>query len=252
MPRAEITIKVRAREDFVPVDSFLTVVSSTLSILNEFGHISGAEAAFTWKVSAASLQSPLTLTIFSDAPNGDVIVRECIGVFEQAEQSSDLPFARWNYKTLENAKRLVSVLNDGVSQVTFSAPGIPAISPTQRVAASIDYLLAPAFEDYGSFEGTLETLSVHGRTRFNIFDPVKGRAIACYFAADKLQEAHAAFNHRVMVSGTAKYNRIGHPVSVMVENIRTLEGGVEPSEFHDINLTGGIESGRYVRGLRDG
>jgi hypothetical protein len=173
VPKAEITIKVRAREDFVPVRSFLTIIDSTLSILKELEHAKHYVSA-EWKVSAASLQSPLTLTIGCDDANGQELVREYLGVFEETEKSEKFSPDRWTQKTLEGAKRVVSVLNDGVSQITFVSPGIEAISPTQRVAASVDYLLAPAYEDYGSFEGRLETLSVHGRTRFNIFDQITG------------------------------------------------------------------------------
>ncbi len=251
MPKAEITIKVRAREDFVPVRSFLTIVGSTLSMLNEIGRASPRLSKADWRVSGASLQSPLTLTISSEAPESAAVVRECIGVFEHAEGSSELPAKRWGERTLEKAKELVSVLNDGVAQITFVSNGAKSVSPTQRVAASVDYLLAPAYEDYGSFEGKLETLSVHGKTRFSIFDSVTGRAIHCYFASDKLSEAHAAFNQRVLVSGKAKYSRIGNPISVNVDNIRILQGGVKLSDLQDIDITGGIESAKYIRGLRD-
>ncbi len=251
MPKAEITIKVTAREDYVPVNSFLTVIGNTLSILRDLGHVPGVEEPINWKVSAASLKSPLSLTIFSEAPHSDEIVREYLDVFQQAEKSEALPFNRWNPRTLEKAKQLVSVLNDGVAQVTFSAIGASPVTPTQRVAASVDYLLAPAYEDYGSFEGKLETLSVHGKTRFNIYDPITGRSIQCFFALEKLQDAHSAFNHRVVVSGKAKYSRVGDPVSVLVEDIRVLVGGIKLADLDGIDITGGIESAMYIRGIRD-
>lgn len=250
MPKAEITIKVHARNDFVPVRSFLTLVESALCILQELEHSKHYPSA-EWKVSAASLQSPLRLTIGSDAPNSSELVREYLGVFQETEKSEKFPADRWTSKTLEQAKRAVSVLGDGVAQITFSAPGSESISPTQRVAASVDYLLAPAYEDYGSFEGRLETLSVHGRTRFNIFDPITARPVHCYFADEKLQQAHSAFNQRVLVTGTVKYSRIGQPVSIRVDDIRILVGGVKLNELVEIDITGGAESGKYIRSLRD-
>src|ERR1035437_11014980 len=103
MPKAEITIKVRAREVFVPVRSFLTIIESTLSILKELEHARHYVSA-EWKVSAASLQSPLTFTIGCDDPNGQELVREYLGVFEETEKSEKLPPDRWTQKTLEGAK----------------------------------------------------------------------------------------------------------------------------------------------------
>jgi hypothetical protein len=179
------------------------------------------------------------------------LVRNYLSVFEEAEGSMELSKNRWSIRTLENARDIVSVLSDGVSQITLSS-GSEIVSPTQRVAATVDYLIAPAYEDYGTLEGRLETLSVHRKTRFNIYDPLTGQPISCSFRTDKLEEAHAAFNKRVAISGSIKYGRIGNPVSIQVDNIRVLEGGVRTSEFRDTDLTGGIDSGTYVRSLRDG
>lgn len=251
MPKAEITIKVRAREDFVPVRSFLTIIESTLSILKDLEHARHFIPT-EWKVSAASLRSPLTFTIGCDDPSGQELVREYLGVFEQTDKSEKFPPERWPQKTLESAKKIVSVLNDGVSQITLVSPGSEAISPTQRVAASVDYLLAPAYEDFATLEGQLETISVHGRTRFNIYDSLTRRAIACFFGPDKLDEALAAFNKRIAVSGNAKYSRLGQPISIAVDEIRYLKGGVKAEELKDIDITSGAESSKYVKGLRDG
>jgi len=221
-------------------------------MLKEIESARKTETQSEWKISAASLQSPLTLTISSDAPNADGTVRECLNIFDETEKSSSQHFQvyqRWTQRTLVHAKDVVSVLNDGVSRIVFAAQGIESVSPTQRVAASVDYYLAPVYEDFGSFEGHLETLSVHKRTRFNIYEPLRDHAIACYFPAEKLDEAHAAFNKRVSVSGRVKYNRLGNPTSIFVESIHILGSGKSIDER--IDITGGTESGRYSRGLRD-
>lgn len=146
----------------------------------------------------------------------------------------------------------MSVLDDGVAQITLASAGGEVISPTQRVAASVDYLLAPAYEDFATLEGQLETISVHGRTRFNIFDSLTRRAIVCFFGPEKLDEALAAFNKRIAVSGNAKYSRLGLPISIAVDEIRYLKGGVKTEELKDVDITGGVESSKYVKGLRDG
>jgi len=65
MTRSEITIKVQAREDFVPAESLLKIISNALSILRSLdGAVRMHGRAAQWKVSAASLQSlPLLLDI---------------------------------------------------------------------------------------------------------------------------------------------------------------------------------------------
>jgi hypothetical protein len=207
--------------------------------------------AAQWKVSAASLQSPLSLTLSSDEPQSDFVTREYMGTLDAIDKSSDIPKESISQSILEHAKELVSVLNDGVAQLSFSTPVYPAIHPTQRVAANVDYLTAPAYEDYSTIEGKIETLSVHGRTLFRIYDEITGHSIACFFREDKLAEAHGLFNKRVSVSGVAKYNRMGRAVSIRVENIRQLVGGIKLDQLKDINITGGIPSEDYIRKLRD-
>ncbi len=252
MPRSEITIKVRARDDLVPVDSLIKIVSNTLSILRSLDRsVRMHERAAQWKISAASLQSPLSLTLSSDAPQSDFVAREYMGTLDAIDKSSDIPKESISQSILEHAKDLVSVLNDGVSQISFSTPIYAAIHPTQRVAANVDYLIAPAYEDYSTIEGKIETLSVHGRTLFRIYDEITGHSIVCFFKEDKLSEAHGLFNQRVSVSGLAKYNRIGRPVSIRVEHIRKLVGGIKLEQLVGIDITGGIASEDYVRKLRD-
>jgi hypothetical protein len=253
MPKAEITIKVRAREDFVPVESLITIISNTLSILKSLGRrIPGhAPGGAQWKISAASLQSPLSLTLASDDPNSDFLAREYLGTLDAIENSAEISKDRISFFVLERAKHLVSVLNDGVSQVSFSLPNSNPVHPTQRVAANVDYLTAPAYEDYSTFEGKIEMLSVHGRPVFRIYDELTGQSISCFFPADHLDEAHDLFNKRVAVSGNARYSRMGRPISIRVEAIRPLHGGITLEQLKDINITGGVSSEAYVRKQRD-
>jgi hypothetical protein len=253
MPKAEITIRVRARDEFVPVDSFLTIVGNTLSMLRAIDRTVRRQAkSAEWQISAASLQSPLSLTISSDDPQSEYVVREYLGTLDAIEKSPDISKERVPFTVLERAKELVSVLNNGVAQMTFSAPHATPVQPTQRVAANVDYLTAPAYEDFSSFEGRMETLSVHGRDVFRIYDDLTGQSIACFFSPDKLDEAYGAFNKRVSVSGNAKYSRIGRPVSIRVETIRMLRGGVRLDQLTKIDITGGIPSEQYVRKVRYG
>jgi hypothetical protein len=252
VPRSEITIKVRAREDYVPVDSLLKIVGNTLSMLRsldkavrQHGH------AAQWKISAVSLQSPLSLTMSSDDPQSDFVAREYLGALDAIEKSVDIPRERIPFFVLEQAKDMVSVLNDGVAQVTFSTPTSNPIHPTQRLAANVDYLIAPAYEDYASFEGRMETLSIHGRTLFRIYDDLTGHSVSCFFSAERLTEALSLFNSRVAVSGQAKYSRIGRAISIRIDTIRKLEGGVTLEQLNDINITEGIPSEEYIRKLRD-
>lgn len=255
MGQAIITITVEASEDFVPVRSFLTVVANTLEILRDLERSSSeSKRVAKWKVSGATMQSPLRFTISADVNRGEEVVRAYLAGLEKMEHESKAPPEYFNRNTLERAKQLVSVLNDGVSSLSFSTPHSKAVRPTQRVAAVVDQLLKSAYADWSTFEGKLETISVHGRTKFNIYEVLTERKIECFFPPEKLQDALASFNQRVAVSGKAKYTQTGEPLSIRVEEIKVLRGQKELPQAADLkgtNLTGGEDPTKYIRGMRD-
>ena len=62
-----------------------------------------------WKVSAASLQSPLALTIECDAQSGEEVVREYFGVFRQTENAEKFAPDRWTQRTPRTCKKIGSL-----------------------------------------------------------------------------------------------------------------------------------------------
>jgi hypothetical protein len=140
----------------------------------------------------------------------------------------------------------VSVATDGKHEVT----------PTERTVAHIRQVVEKArvYLDYGTLEGRLEEISVHGGYRFTIWEELTNYRIECSISPDRLEEAKALLGHRVGVSGRIRY-RNHRPTTIHVEGIRRLRGvnelpqleGIEP-----IDITGGLRSEEYVRRMRDG
>jgi len=64
-------------------------------------------------------------------------------------------------QSLYAARRLVSMLNDGITRITLRA-GDQVIELSQRVQATVDALVRGVSEVLGSLEGRLEGLTVHG------------------------------------------------------------------------------------------
>jgi len=90
---------------------------------------------------------------------------------------------------------------------------------SRKVAVNVEVLLGARFQDYGTIEGRLQTLSERGGLHFAVYDALTDKAVRCAVSADRMAEAWKAFGRRVAVSGPIHYRRDGHPISIDVEHL---------------------------------
>ena len=98
----------------------------------------------------------------------------------------------------------------------MSAPG-PA-----RKAADIEVVMGQGYTSIGSIEGKLETVSVHGRPAFTVFDAVTGRAVRCEFPAERRSVVLRAMGHKVVVTGRIRRDPHGRPRAVRDAQFKRL------------------------------
>jgi hypothetical protein len=255
-----ITIVLTSATEFVPVASVIEVIESATGILHDVGsNISQRSGgALEWQIAEISMASPLRIAMFAEDEEDPALPAETVRAttrgLRQIEESPDARPAFFDAGTLEKAKRLVSVLNNGVTRITIADPWTEPVIPSQRLAANVDELLPKEHEEIGSCEGRIESLSIHGRTTFGIWDAVTGRAVECRFPQELYQEAYSLFGQRVLVTGLVRYSRAGGPKVVRVESIRRLRSQSELPQARDlegIDITGGLDPAEYVRRNRD-
>lgn len=141
---------------------------------------------------------------------------------------------------LEMARELTGALRDeGIIAVTIRTNGV-AVSLTTRLAANVDELISGKLKSIGSVEGRLETISLHGKEFFSVYEALTGKAVRCYFPRKLLDRVKEALSKRVQVSGTIWTTRTGETVSIQVDSIEIF-----PEESD-------LPSARTVRGLLDG
>jgi len=259
-PGDRIKIQVTARHDYVPVQSFLTVLSNTLKILRNIDLSTSPNGRRTtrWKISAASLRSPLTVTILGQAKHMDrveEIGRAYLYGLQMVENDPVSLPPHFNTDSLLRAKKLVSVLNDGVSKVKVSGFQ-QVLEATQKIAANVDALTAPSYRSYGSIEGKLETATIRGGPQFFIYDKFSDETVQCYFDSSRIEEVRAAWTQRVRVYGEIMYAKTGSTKLIVVEGgvtiLRERSELPQGQDIEGIDLTGGMESSSYVRLLREG
>lgn len=241
-----------------PLDAFLQALQNTFDMLRDIDAAvsSKPQGTIVWRIAHLSVSSAVATldadSVLEDADFSDEVVRAYTKGLEQIEQGPTIP-PFFTEDTLEKAKRLVSTIRGEVTKITIQAQGIRPVAITQRVAANVDELIGPQYEAYGSIEGMLETLSVHGRPHFTIYDVLTRRGVQCLIPQGLVSKAHSAFQKRVAVSGKIKYTRRGKPVSISAEDLRVLREKHELPQAKDIegiDLTGGTDPTEYIRRLR--
>lgn len=255
----QLVIRVESKEEYVPAASFVSIISNTLMILREVdSEISEQhQGSLSWRIQDVSLNSPLSITIFAEPRGGDLDVgRDVVEAYTEGLRQIDASPERipefFTLKALERAKSLVSVLNDGIARITYSTARYTAIVPTQRIAANVDEL-TQVYEELTTFEGDLDSVTLHGKRIFYVWDVFDGR-IACRFSEDMLERVRELLGHRVSVSGKARFSRGGRPLSIEVVEARKLRDQSELPQIRDlvgIDITHGLSSEAYVRSLRD-
>ena len=255
-----LTIRIAGKDDNVSFAAFVRVQRETLQILRDLdAEMSGGQKPLRWDVVDVSLNSPLTVTISGHSIDGPglystEIASAYVDGMQQLEHAPELP-RHFPVDTLERAKRLVSVKNDGVASLVYSTPGRPPVEPTQHLAANVDYILKHKFYlSDTTLEGMLEVVDIHGEYEFAIYDLLNGQKIKCRFEKEMLEEVVSLLRSRVAVAGEAKFSRTGRAVSIKVRSIKRLRSAAELPQFRvgeEIDLTGGMDSAEFVRRMRD-
>lgn len=265
-----LSIDLEAKQDQLPdAADFDLVFSDTLDILSDLARAASPDLrAFSkWKISEATLRSPLHLTLSAGAPDVDasdakLAVQSYLGGLRilDAEKVPEEPPPLFDEPLLRSTRHLVSVLRRNTARLTFQSPEFGTVTASQRISLNIDELIGVKFRAMGTVEGLLETLSAKGapkdKIKCSIFDPISNYRTTCYIPLAQQDDAKSAWPMgRVAVYGEIRYAKSGRILSVdAADRIRRLRSSADlpqPEDLKGIDITGGHESSDYIRRLRD-
>lgn len=259
-----LTITVSSGDSYVPVNSLIKLVYRTVKILRQIERdvspaISGP--GVTWRVSEASLNSPLKLTIFGEPTRRMTDVRRIVRVYldgmaEMEETPSSPP--HFNAKSLGLAKKISDSLENGIGTVTFSSPGKEPVSPTARASQNIAEVLAirPAyFDEHTSIEGVIQMVALRPKLKIKIYGPQSPSGLICSFSQNSIGTVKKAIGKHAEVSGKLRSDSDGKPLFMAAKSIRVLREPNKLPRFKDlegIDITEGVDPTEYIRRFRDG
>lgn len=228
--------------DTIPLNTFLDAAYNLGALLSELDVAISGSRNLEWVISDLSVGSAnlavTPLPISDDAiDQSPVIISSALKGMETVEKSAEWP-EHFTDEALLRAKKLVGIIDGRVERVAVfgnhGEGGTRRVRVTQRVAANIDQLIGTSTTASGSVEGTLETLTIHGGTAFNVYDAITQRKVRCLCDRKVLDELAAALGKRVLVEGEVRYNVHGQPVSIKVERNRVLRTADQLPQAKDI------------------
>lgn len=94
---------------------------------------------------------------------------------------------------------------------------------TDRTAFNAKALLAPLYRDFGTIEGTIESINVHKDRYFRLYESLTGRGVRCNFGHRiDLQHLTSLVERRVAVRGLISYNRSGQAGLMRAETVNAF------------------------------
>lgn len=228
-PISQPTISLDLEGQRLPADDFLEAVRAFLDILRDVDiqTTSIAGGSLEWVIEDLSGGSA-HLTV-SPRPRGPktpfgigrtVANRFRDGVRQVASTAERPPF--FSETGMRRALQLTALLKEnGIREITFRVDG-ERVPVGQQLARNVRDVVEGTMHAIGSIEGRLETLSVHGRPYFNVYDSVTGRAVQCSIPEELIETAHRAFNQRVQVRGLITTRPNGEVMSMRVREIATF------------------------------
>ena len=201
----------------------------------------GKRDALKWVLTGISFASPLHVDAAPAAGRErvDPAVLRTVShsIVSGVRQLAEQPHRPDHFSThaLELTRKLALLSDLDRKLLVSNGVGNPA-PITTRIAASVNGILGPETESYGSVEGQLEGIITHGRRIFYVYDSLSGRQVRCFFGAStSLQVLLKYFEHRVIVSGRVRARAFtGEPKSIDVCEIRHFKADVDLPSTTDI------------------
>ena len=215
----------------VPIDAPLRLVIDTESdFLGVVGEI-GREVAelpaepVRWLLARASTNGVIQMRL-RGVPTSDRvpevavprIVRAVSGGLAAVETTAERPDF-FTDRALELAQDIAERSAE-IGTVRVTDGNVSTALTPAGVGQHVSQLLGARYTDYGSVEGRLEGVIVHGDRYFNVYDELTGRRIRCYFANRiPVRRVADALEQRVTAYGQISYRANGDVATVLAEEL---------------------------------
>jgi hypothetical protein len=261
---ATLRFEVKGELGSITLRGFLNAVESALRILGDYdAAISGKpKGTLDWIITDVSTGSLRIVTQsrsrLEDRNYGPEVAAKFIAGWSAIERQCVTP-PYLSEQGMKQAKQLTRLIGREGMTGFVAASQTDTVEITPQASANIEQLLKVRQCSIGSVEGKLETISIHGESRFIIYHHRTGKAVTCRVPQERLKTMISTemLGRRIIASGKVCSNMKGEPLRVDAEDIKVLRRKEElPSTAAlsgmDPHFTGDLSTEDYIRSLRSG
>jgi hypothetical protein len=266
----EVTVELIEKETRLSATSLSVVIDSLVSLLRSVDSRMWTVNAprYRWVIREIRMQSPLTMTLEAILTSPDAPMADVVGNTFKGLKLLDGGRARKRPKFFDEeglalSKRMVSVYSDGVLAMNFRTPEREEISPSSRIAKTVERIIENSpldpFDAYGSVEGVLRRVTVDDRPKHEVYDLQiidrhTDQIVNCKVSSEMAEQLTQHLRKRVVLYGMIRYNGEHVPQRIKVESFEPISTEKLPTleDLHElgINITNGEDAADYISRMR--
>jgi len=268
-------------EGDITIEAFRDALGNFLHLLREVEESVAGERSVRWTLESLHHGSPALMT-WKGTPKpqrkkkaqavrpdyAPIVGKALLSGVRKLERGEGRPES-FSDEALDATLNLARVkMRRGINTLTLigeeeNGAGTPPEEPnvlevTERVAASVNEIIAPRYTAPGAVEGMLQAINSRGLLYFVIYDSIFGARVRCDIPPALKTRALAAFDERVLVTGMVARDIEGHPRYIKAQDIEPIKQEGLPQSIRglDPDFTGGLSSAEYLKrawsGTRNG
>jgi hypothetical protein len=253
MPQT-IYLQIGQREK-LPLGAFIAALKNFLGLLRDLDAAVSQDnrGSVVWEVVSLHQNSPPIVGV-SPTPRSHAVQDMSAIVATQILQNTNLltngrdPTAYMSSSAMahleslaQGTKRLgrstVMVNGDGPKQET---------QITEKTFEHVQQLTQVKYSGYGSVTGKLESITVHNKNEFRVWDEATNKAVTCSFNPAQESLIKDLLRQKVIVAGTVHANSAGVPVKLDAEHVEAASA-VLPTIESMSGLVDDLTEGKTLR-----
>ena len=209
---AKDTITLALNGD-VPFGLFVEAISHLNNLVAALSDDIGVTGKIKWFVDDLQPGSAI-ITMRGESDNTGNIERLVTAYGDVGKSLEGGISPNYSHRVITEAQAITGVLNGCITSVRFETPDLDAIvaSPTHIVVSKETGAFSR--RSIGAVRGQIETISRHKGLRFNLYDSMYNRAVACYLDQGKENIMRELWGKCAIVEGEITRDNLGRPVAI--------------------------------------
>jgi hypothetical protein len=251
---ASLSLTIEGQPGTIPASVLARVLTDSLFILGDVGKAITRRSAseIEWfvndlRISSVAIDLASRPTEDIDEPVLTSISTAYVDGLRIMETGESLP-PYFSDAALRHLGTMTKPLGRDSGALIAGSSGVESARVTSQTDRNIRKLQAPSSRALGSVTGTLDVISLHRKPRFQVYEDLSNRPVACRFSENELEQIKSALGRRVTVNGVVVRNAKGQPIRVEEPEIRILIDGPPLTRLVGIDpgFTGGMSLSEYM------